>query len=68
MSEGKNEKESTGLPKQDKPGVDAVPSGTTSLPGSALETPARQDVHNMGIMKELEVSAQSLYGGVLLVW
>jgi hypothetical protein len=62
VSEGKNEKRSTGLPKQDKPGVDAMPTGTTSLPGSALGTPAQQDVDNMN---ELEVSAQSLYGGVL---
>jgi hypothetical protein len=44
--------------------VDAMPSGTTSLPGSALGTPAQQDVDDMG---EIEVSAQSLYGGVLLV-
>jgi hypothetical protein len=62
VSEGKNEKRSTGLPKQDKPGVDAIPSDATSLPGSALGTPARRDVDNTN---ELEVSAQSLYVGVL---
>jgi hypothetical protein len=58
VSEGKNEKRSAGLPKQDEQGTDAMPSRTTCLPGSALGTPAQQDVDNMN---ELEVSAQSLY-------
>ncbi|KAH8084763.1 hypothetical protein HD553DRAFT_342273 [Filobasidium floriforme] len=57
VSEGKNEKRSTGLPEQDNPGMDAMPSGPASLPGPALGTTARQDVVNTN---ELEKDPKNL--------